>query len=397
MKTYPKIKIMASANAMKGSLSAQLTSKAMIKGAKEAIAFFESNQNKKFEKTEFIVKPIADGGDDTLDVLADTIYEEEVMNPLGKTIKAKWGSFGETAIIEMAKASGIALIKPEELNPFITTTYGTGQLIHSAIEKGFKKILITIGGSATVDGGIGALSALGAKFYDEEGNEIETKGNIALGKAKKADFSAFERYKNIEFLIACDVDNKLLGENGSAAVFGPQKLSPKVREDPEQLKQSVSLMDKNMENFSNVIKEATGVDTSQIIGSGAAGGFVIGFVASLNATLKPGSEFILNMLDVDSHKDANIIFTSEGMCDRSTLNNKAPFALTKRMKGSHIVILTGAIQNEEVEKELYKAGASLVLPIEDKTMTLDESMKNTETLIRRAAFRATYSYLCSHY
>ena len=156
-------------------------------------------------------------------------------------------------------------------------------------------------------------------------------------------------------------------------------------------------MDKNMENFAKVVEEATGVDVTNVVGSGAAGGFVIGFVAALKATLKPGSELILNMLNIDNHKDSDLVFTSEGMCDKSTLNNKAPYALIKRMKGSHIVVLTGAIQNEEVEKELYKTGASLVLPIEDRTMTLKESMENAETLIRRAAYRATYSYMNAHF
>ena len=193
------------------------------------------------------------------------------------------------------------------------------------------------------------------------------------------------------------MDNLLLGDKGSAAVFGPQKIAPKIRENPEQLKQYISKMDQNMANFANVIKKATGVDTTKIIGSGAAGGFVIGFVAALNAQLKPGSEFILNMLEIDRHKDADIIFTSEGMCDKSTLNNKAPFALTRRMKGKYIVVLTGAIQNEEVEKQLYEAGASLILPIEDRTMTLSDSMSQAQNLIKRAAFRATYSYLCSHF
>lgn len=389
------IKILSSANAMKGSLSAKQTSECIAKGVNKAFQKYNSLYSKNLNP-EILIKPIADGGDDTVDVIADTFYKNTVKGPLCDPVEARWGSRGDTAVIEMAKSSGIALLPEDKLNPFVTTTFGTGELIMEAINKGFKKILLTIGGSATVDGGIGALAAMGAKFYDKNNELILPYGNSSLGKVAKIDFSAFDKFKVVSFSIACDVDNILLGEKGSAAIFGPQKLAPSVRNDKSAKEKAVKEMDANLENFANIVKEATGKDIKLIKGIGAAGGLSIGFVAVFDAILKPGSEFILDLLEITEEMSPDIIITSEGKCDISTLNNKAPYALIKRFKKSYSIILTGAIESEEVEMKLNEAGASQVLTIEDGPINLSESMKRCAELIERASYRAVFAFLKVH-
>lgn len=390
------IRVLASANAMKGSLSAKEASNMMASGAQKAISKFSEQFGQKFNG-EFLIKPIADGGDDTVDVIADSFYINTIKGPLLDPVEARWGSLGDTAVIEMAKASGIALLPEDKLDPFTTTTFGTGQLILAAIEKGFKKILLTIGGSATVDGGIGALAAMGAQFYDKEDKIIEPYGNSALGKVARIDFSAFEKFKDVQFSIACDVDNILLGDKGSAAIFGPQKLRPSIRNDREAKMKAVSQMNANLENFANIIQKTTNKDIRMVKGIGAAGGLSIGFVAVFDALLRPGSEFILDMLGITDELHPDIVITSEGKCDVSTLNNKAPYALIRRFSNSYSIVLTGAIESEEVEQKLNDAGASIVMTIEDGAISLSDSMKRCGKLMERASYRAVYSYLRAHF
>jgi len=387
------IKIVSAANAMKGSLSAQMASNAMASGAREAVMLFNDVFAKNI-KADIIVRPIADGGDDTLDVIAEKFYNSTVTGPLGDKINAKWGSRGQTAIIELAKASGIALVNPNDLNPFKTTTFGTGELINEALKHGFKKMLLTIGGSATVDGGIGALSALGAKFYNENNDIIHPFGNTAVGKVKRINMDSLkELAKEIEITFACDVENPLLGPNGASFVFGPQKLSPKIRNDQILRQDALVKMDMNLKQFSTILKDQLGVDPSIMKGSGAAGGFPIGFTTAMGAKLKKGADLVLDILQFDTLKDADIVLTSEGRFDSQTLCGKAPFALTKRMMKSQVIILAGSIESPEVEKNILKEGASLIAPISDAPLSLEECMNRTNELMHNCAMRNVFAYL----
>ncbi|KAH0795198.1 Glycerate kinase [Histomonas meleagridis] len=380
---------------MKGSLSARAASKAIASGASEAINFYTKNFGKKIN-FDLICQPIADGGDDTLDVLAEEKYQTNVTGPLLQNVTAQWGSRGKTAIIEMAKASGIALLDPKDLNPFKATTYGTGQLIEAAVKKGFKDILITIGGSATCDGGIGALAALGAKFYDSHGNKFIPYGNISTGKVASIDLgNAQSLLKGVKISIACDVDNPLLGNHGSIYTFGKQKLCPSIQNNQQKLKQALSDMEKNIAKYSHLITKTTNKNVENLPGCGAAGGFPLSFCPIFDAKLERGSSLVLKILEFDKYKGSDLVFTCEGQCDEQTLHGKGPYAVVKKLEGSHIVFLCGGIESEEVEKKMLSEGASIVASITDRPETLQECIEATPELLRRAAFRHTYSYLVS--
>jgi glycerate kinase len=292
----------------------------------------------------------------------------------------------------MAQASGIVLIKdPFLLDPLRASTFGTGQLIKKAVKHGFRKILLAIGGSATVDGGMGALSALGVKFYDKGGSIIREFGNKAAGIIHSIDFSQMQNILHgIDVSIACDVENPLLGINGSSVVYGPQKSSPKLSKN--ELNDLLFLMDQNLNNFNEAIIRSTGHDYSNLKGSGAAGGFPIGFCAFADAKLVKGADLVLNWIHFDEIK-ADQVFTCEGFCDRSTLMGKASFAVCQSKKDSYVSVLTGGIESIEVEKKLFRAGAKSISVLADRPMTLEESLRNATKLLERSAFRENYSFL----
>lgn len=390
------IKVVAAPNAMKGSLTASLAADAIESGVIEAFKLFNAHNNKKID-FQVIKRPVADGGDDTLDAIAENTYITDVTGPFQQRISAKWGSRGNTAIIEMAKASGIALQPPEQLDPFKATTYGTGELIQQAIKKGFKDILLTIGGSATVEGGIGVLSALGCKFYDSRGKRVE-HGNDSTGLVSKVDLDdMISLTRGINFSIACDVNNPLLGPKGAAAVFGPQKLSPKIRNSPIELKRCVELMESNIANFATRIEQATGNVVRDMPGCGAAGGFPLGFCSILGAKMQTGAKLVLDLLNFSELKGSDIVITCEGMCDSQTLHGKGPFAVCEFMKGSHIVMLSGGIQDEFTENQMLKAGASIVESICDSPASLQSCCERAAELIKRASKMEVYSYLSAKY
>ena len=391
------LKVVVAPNAMKGSLSTDLAAKSISKGVEDAFFFFSRNFKRDL-KFDIISRPVADGGDDTLDAVAEKIYKTSVTGPFGEIINSRWGSRGNTAVIEMAKASGIAMVPSDRLDPFIANSYGTGELINAAIDKGFKDILLTIGGSATVEGGIGAGSALGALFYDKDGKQVKPFGNNAAGIIEKIDLSRIkQRCKDIKISIACDVDNPLLGPHGASAIFGPQKIAPKDREIPSILKSKVNKLEKNLKHLSEVLKKCTGKDVSQMPGSGAAGGFPLTFCSMLDAKLEKGSKLVLNLLGFDKLKDADIVITCEGRCDIQTLHGKGPYEVCNMMKKSHVIMLCGGIESKEAEEGMLKVGANVVSAITDGPTTLENSIKRTDELLQRAAFRHVYSYLTTKY
>lgn len=393
------IKVVAAANAMKGSLSASSAAASIAKGVRQAFTFFEANHGKNLPYT-IIEKPVADGGDDTVDAIAEHFYATTVCGPLGSPINAKWGSFGKTAVIEMAKASGLTLVPSFQLDPFQTTTYGTGQLISKAIDSGFKDILLTIGGSATIDGGIGAISALGAKFFNQKGQLISKPfGNKSIAEIYSMDLTNIhKKCKDVKISIACDVDNPLLGPNGSAAIFGPQKIAPKNRSPQAKLNSLIGQLDRNLAHLSMILEKETGKkNIAKWPGSGAAGGFPLSFCSILDAKMANGSKLVLKLINFDKLKGADIVVTCEGRCDNQTLHGKGPYEVCKMMKGSHIIMLSGGIESFDVEKGMLNAGANIVSALADGPSTLENSIQRTDELLQRSAFRYVYSYLSTKY
>lgn len=303
---------------------------------------------------------IADGGEGTLEALIDTIggkYETVIVNdPIGRPVYARYGIIeeGDTAVIELAAASGLTLLSHEERNPMTTDTYGTGQLIAHALHKGCKKILLCIGGSATNDAGVGLLRALGYRFIDIEGNELIGGGEVLQHIHKIDDTQILPQLTETQITVACDVDNSLWGTNGAAHIFAPQKgASPAM----------VCELDNGLRHFANIIRQFNGKDVSAIPGGGAAGGVGAALVAMLNAQLKSGIEMVLDTICFDDMmKDCDLVVTGEGKLDRQTLMGKAPTGILHRAKRQNVpVIAIGGVVDECIE--LSTCGFSALLCI----------------------------------
>ncbi len=332
-----------------------------------------------YPDTEFIKLPMADGGEGTVETLVEgtggSYVYERVTGPLGESVKARYGIIQEEiAVLEMAEASGLVLVKEGERNPLITTTFGTGELILSALKKGYKKIYIGIGGSATNDGGVGMAKALGYGFLDAKGNEIPDGGG-SLGMLERIDASGQSPLlQDAHIIVMCDVDNPLYGEDGAAYVYGPQKGADN---------EMVQLLDKNLMNYSEAIKRNMKMDIANIPGSGAAGGLGAGLMAFCGAELKPGIEMVLDMLQFDNHlKNVDLVVTGEGRIDGQSVKGKVPVGVARRAKKQMkpVVAVTGGVG--EGADVLYSLGVDLILPIVDRPLDLHEAMQNSEILIQ---------------
>ena len=325
------------------------------------------------------ISPVADGGDGTLKTMVDVtngnIVEETVENPLGDQIQAEWGKLGssQTAVIEMARASGLALLKENEKSALKTTTYGTGQLFKSALDQGIKKFILAIGGSATNDGGAGFATAIGARLLDKNNNAIYPSGeNLSL--IDKIDLSNLDqRIKDIEVQVACDVNNPLCGETGASAIFGPQKGASN---------NDIDILDSNLLHWSELIKNQMGKDVKDIPGAGAAGGLGAGLMAFVNAELALGADIVLNTLDYDKKlKDIDLVIVGEGQTDKSTQYNKSPVAVSTRAKklGIPVICISGSLG--EGYTECSNQGIDSFFSIVNKPMELEFALNNAYDLI----------------
>lgn len=299
--------------------------------------------------------PVSDGGEGWMEAFVAAkggeIIEAEVFDPLMRPIKSQYAICGDTAIIEIAKASGIALLKPSELNPLKTNTFGTGQLIVNAILNGCKKIIVGLGGSATSDCGIGMLTALAENFSDETITKL-TESQLL---------------KDINFVIATDVNNPLYGENGAAHVFAPQKgASPEM----------VKILDANAIKFANEMAAILGYDCSKNPGAGAAGGLGYAFMQFLGAECKSGADLLFDTADFDGKiVDADLIITGEGSADSQTLMGKLPSAILRRATkfGVPVALLAGRVADRE---KLIAAGFRDVVCINPEGISMSEAIKN---------------------
>ena len=335
--------------------------------------------NKADSKIKTNLVPVADGGDGTLQTMVDVtggkIITETVRDPLGRNIDSVWGKLGDdnSAVIEMAKASGLALLNENEKSATLTSTYGTGQLFKFALDQGIDNFIIGIGGSATNDGGAGFVSALGAKLYDENGKEVESNG-ISLSSIRDIDMSNFDkRVKNTSVRVACDVTNPLCGNEGASAIFGPQKGA-----NPEE----VNLLDKNLLHWASLIKDQLGKDILNVPGAGAAGGLGAGLMAFTDAELSIGANIVLDSLNYDEHlRDVDLVIVGEGSTDKSTQFNKSPVAVAMRAKklGIPVICLSGSIG--EGYSESRDLGISSFFSIVSGPTELIYAIENAHELI----------------
>ncbi len=329
--------------------------------------------------------PVADGGEGTVKAFVNATGGKIIKCPahdaLGREIEGFYGLLpDDTAVIEMAAASGIELLKPEEKNPLITSTYGTGEIIKEALENGAQKIILGLGGSVTNDGGTGMAKALGYRFLDINDKEI-AEGGGALSDLAKIDNSAVaDNVKKATFLIACDVQNPLTGESGASAVYGPQKGAT-----PTMVKQ----LDANLHHLAETIKQDLGTDVENTPGAGAAGGMGAGSLAFLGGTLQAGFDIVTQTLSLkEKVAQADIIITGEGKIDAQTKQGKTPYAVAQLAKAADKKVLAFAGYLGADHRELYDHGFDAIFPIAQKPMTLDESLNTAPTLLANAAERA---------
>ena len=290
-----------------------------------------------FPQAECVCLPIADGGEGTVEAMVEATDGKmvmlPVMGPMGDFVGAFYGlsGDGQTAFIEMAAASGLMLVPAGERNPLRATSYGTGELIRHALDAGVRHIILGIGGSATVDGGMGMAQALGARFLDERGESVGLGGG-ALQRLVKIDLSDLDpRLHDCRIEVACDVDNPLLGERGAAAGFGPQKGA---------CIEMVAVLERGLQNYARVMLAATGQDVAAMVGGGAAGGMGAAARVFLNATLKSGIDIVLEAVHLEEAlRDADLVITGEGRMDSQTVGGKAPVGVARIAKKYDIPVI----------------------------------------------------------
>lgn len=350
--------------------------------AKEVCDSIEKGLLSVSKNWEIVKVPMADGGEGTLEALVDAtngkIFNEKTLNPLGKEITSKFGILGgkNIAVIEMASTSGLELISPEKRNPYITTTYGTGQLMLKALEQNVEEIILGIGGSATNDGGAGMLQALGAKLLDENRDEIGF-GGYELSKLDRIDFSSLDkRLKNIKILVACDVTNPLTGKDGSSYIFGKQKGAT-----PEM----IEILDRNLLHYSKIIKRDLGFDVNNVSGAGAAGGLGAGLL-TLGAVLKKGIDIVIEANELDKKvQGADLVITGEGSIDGQTRFGKTPYGVVTIAKKYNIPTITLAGNIGKDIDILYDYGFDTIFSIMQGVDTLENALKKGKENIERTA------------
>ena len=356
--------------------------------AKEVCEAMERGIRKANSQIRCIHFPMADGGEGTMQSLVDAtggrVYSKEVVGPLGNNVVAEYGILGngEIGVIEMASASGIHLVDSEKRNPLITTTFGTGQLIKACLDKGVKKLLIGIGGSATNDGGAGFIQALGGRLLDENGDDLSYGGG-ALAKLHTIDLSKLdERLKYVSVEVACDVNNPLCGKEGASYVFGPQKGATR---------EMIEILDQNLSHYAEVIKEQLGKDVISKAGAGAAGGLGAGLMAFLDVKLKSGIEMVIEYANLEEKvRDADMVWTGEGSIDFQTQYGKTPLgvAMIAKKYNKPVIALAGRVGNDI--DVLYDKGIDAIFGIMRGVTSIEEALvkgpenveKTSENIIR---------------
>ena len=375
------MRILIAPNAFKNSLDATKVAEAISKGLQQSKLSCST-----------VCFPVGDGGDGTASLLIQHLQGKminaTVHDPLGRKINASFGLTDQdhTAVIELANASGLRLLQPGEYDPLHATTYGTGELIKQALDQGAKKIIIGIGGSATVDAGTGIMQALGAKFCDDKGNELQQMPASLINLCGIDITGIDERLHHTELIILCDVENSLLGDHGAATIFGPQKGASE--NDVQQLENA-------LDKLRSIVFDETGKDIAAIKHGGAAGGVAAGLHMFLHAKLVNGIDHFLDITGFDAAlQNADLVITGEGSIDTQTLEGKAPFGVAKRAKEKSIPVIgfAGKVPLHHVEQ--LQEYFDILLPINHEVMDLQIAMQLTyDNLVRTAKLLGGLLYI----
>lgn len=368
------MKIVIAPDSFKGCLNAFNVALAMKRGVRRV-----------YPESHMDLIPMADGGEGTVEAILAAVkgrmVEVRVKDPLGRLRSASYGliDHDKTAIIEMAAASGLPLLRVEERDPRITTTQGTGDLIKDALDRGVKKILLGIGGSATNDGGSGLAVALGVKLLDAQGKELPP-GGAALVNLEKIDLSELDpRLSEVQFEVACDVQNPLCGPEGASSVYGPQKGAK-----PEDIR----VLDEALFNFGEKLSAVSGINLLELPGGGAAGGLGAGLVGFLGAKLRPGSQMILEVANAEEKiRHADLVLTGEGMTDFQTAYGKVPVGVAALAQKYEVpvLVISGAV--EGLPDLLSDHGVSCCFSVAEGPGTLEEAFSKGEEQLERAVWR----------
>ncbi|MCY9876345.1 glycerate kinase [Vibrio natriegens] len=366
------MKVVIAPDSFKESLTAKQVSEAIKAGLARV-----------WHDAEFVTVPVADGGEGTVQSLIDATQGEQVFttvfDPLNKEVQAFYGILGdgETAVIEMAEASGLHLVPAEDRDPKLTSSFGTGQLIKHALDRGMQRLIIGLGGSATNDGGVGMLTALGVKFLDESGNAIATNGGGLINLASIDTSGLDVRLAQCEILVACDVDNPLCGEKGASATFGPQKGATTT---------DISVLDNALRKFGELTEQVTGKHVLTREGAGAAGGMGAALLGYTPARLQPGIEIVLETVKLADHvADADIVFTGEGRIDHQTAHGKTPMGVAKVAKQFNLPVIALAGCVGDNYQAVYQCGIDAVFPCVPRAMSLADAMTEAETNVANLA------------
>ena len=368
MSVKKKYKIAIAPDSFKGTMTALEAAERIEEGFKSAL-------------TNILVKkiPMADGGEGTVCAIVEAtggkIIKRTVLDPLGRKIKSSFGISGDghTAVIEMAEASGLLLLKPKERNPMKTSTYGTGELIRSALKLGVSHILVGIGGSATNDGGIGMARALGVRFLDATGHLLPDGGG-SLSKLVRIDMSKLDPLlKKVKIEVACDVENPLIGKTGAAQVYGPQKGATPAM---------INKLDAGLLNMANIIKRDLDVDILKVPGAGAAGGLGAGLMAFVGGELRPGVDIVIDRINLRQRiKGCDLVVTGEGRMDGQTVFGKTPSGVARvaRELGIPVIAICGCLGKDAVK--VNKIGIDAFFSaLEDNVLDADLPKRSPEML-----------------
>lgn len=382
------IRIICAPNAFKESVSAKNAALAMQRGIAKAAAGFPSL------KVSSVCVPLADGGDSTLDVLMDNVggrkIEVECLDPLGRNIRAEYGLIQKReeapkAVIEMSRASGLALLEVGERNPMLTSTFGTGQLLAHAVQQSqAKSVLFCLGGSATNDGGVGLATAIGYKFFDISGEEIRFPRGEDLPNIVRIEAPVDNIMRHVEVEVACDVDNPLLGLRGATNIYSGQKGASQ---------ESKIVLEQGLLNISQLFKRNLNKDVADVPGAGAAGGLGAGLMAFFNAKLKPGFQLVAEAVELDTHlQSADLVLTGEGALDASTDSGKVPAGVAAQCAAHQVpcFAICGCISFKEFQ---CIPGLRAAFAICNGPITLKESKENAVELITSATAQAIGAFL----
>ncbi len=368
------MRVVIAPQALKGSLTAEEVGQAIALGVRAV-----------YPQADVDVVPVADGGEGTVQALVDATGGElawqTVMGPLGTPVSAFFGLLGDgrTAAIEMAASSGLPLVPPTQRNPLLTTTYGVGELLLAAIERGRRHFILGIGGSATNDGGAGMAQALGASLLTEQGTAI-ARGGAALTTLSHISLEQLDpRLQECTFEVACDVTNPLCGPTGASAVYGPQKGAT-----PAMVQQ----LDAALDHYALILERDLGQQVRDIPGAGAAGGLGAGMIAFLHATLQPGAQLVLEAVKLETYvREANLVITAEGQIDEQTAYGKSVGAVATFAKryGLPVLALAGGLGNGY--QKVYELGVDGITVLPSGPMTLPYAMEHAATLATDATER----------